>query len=67
MVLAAGGGPAVPLFVCQVWDYLNHLFRVVAPESYRGYVSFISTPDGKNLVKRKWFCGDGFQRRESHT
>lgn len=51
----------------QAWDYLNHLFQVVAPEEDRGYVSFIPTTDGKNLVKRKWFFQDAFERRESHT
>lgn len=51
----------------QAWDYSNHLFQVTDPEADRGYVSFIPTTDGKNLVKRKWFAADGFDRRESHT
>jgi hypothetical protein len=51
----------------QAWDYTNHLFQVADPVSDRGYVSFIPTTDGKNLVKRKWFAADGFDRRESHT
>lgn len=51
----------------QAWDYLNHLFQVSGPRSDRGYVSFIPTTDGKNLVKRKWFEADSFDRRESHT
>lgn len=51
----------------QAWDYLNHLYRVEAPEDDRGYVSFIPTTDGKNLVKRKWFAADAFSRREEHT
>lgn len=51
----------------QAWDYLNHLFQVTDPVDDRGYVSFIPTTDGKNLVKRKWFAADRFDRRESHT
>lgn len=51
----------------QAWDYTNHLFRVSDPPADRGYVSFIPTTDGKNLVKRKWFASDTFDRRESHT
>jgi hypothetical protein len=51
----------------QAWDYVNHLFQVTAPEPDRGYVSFIPTTDGKNLVKRKWYKADTFSRRESHT
>lgn len=51
----------------QAWDYSNHLFQVTDPVADRGYVSFIPTTDGKNLVKRKWFTADGFDRRESHT
>ncbi|MFI5779563.1 hypothetical protein [Nocardia sp. NPDC051570] len=51
----------------QAWDYANHLFQVTDPEPDRGYVSFIPTTDGKNLVKRKWFARDSFERRESHT
>lgn len=51
----------------QAWDYTNHLFQVTGPEADRGYVSFIPTTDGKNLVKRKWFAADGFDRRETHT
>lgn len=51
----------------QAWDYTNHLYQVTAPEADRGYVSFIPTTDGKNLVKRKWFVQDTFNRRESHT
>jgi hypothetical protein len=51
----------------QAWDYVNHLFQVTAPEPDRGYVSFIPTTDGANLVKRKWFKTDSFERRESHT
>jgi hypothetical protein len=51
----------------QAWDYINHLYQVTAPEAGRGYVSFIPTTDGKNLVKRKWFTHDTFNRRETHT
>lgn len=51
----------------QAWDYANHLFQVSDPPAERGYVSFIPTTDGKNLVKRKWFAADAFDRRESHT
>jgi hypothetical protein len=51
----------------QAWDYANHLFQVTDPAPDRGYVSFIPTTDGKNLVKRKWFAADSFDRRESHT
>ncbi|MFD8498260.1 hypothetical protein [Amycolatopsis sp. NPDC059657] len=51
----------------QAWDYFNHLFQVTAPEADRGYVSFVPTTDGANLVKRKWFESDAFERRESHT
>ncbi len=51
----------------QAWDYANHLFQVIDPELERGYVSFIPTTDGKNLVKRKWFEVDSFDRRETHT
>ncbi|MFD9735613.1 hypothetical protein [Umezawaea sp. NPDC059074] len=51
----------------QAWDYANHLYQVTAPEEDRGYVSFIPTTDGKNLVKRKWYKKDTFNRRESHT
>jgi hypothetical protein len=51
----------------QAWDYTNHLFQVTGPEDGRGYVSFIPTTDGKNLLKRKWFDADAFDRRESHT
>jgi hypothetical protein len=51
----------------QAWDYVNHLFQVTAPEADRGYVSFIPTTDGRNLVKRKWYAADTFSRRESHT
>jgi hypothetical protein len=51
----------------QAWDYANHLFQVTDPEPDRGYVSFIPTTDGKNLVKRKWFSEDSFERRETHT
>lgn len=51
----------------QAWDYSNHLYQVTDPEPDRGYVSFIPTTDGRNLVKRKWFAEDSFSRRESHT
>jgi hypothetical protein len=51
----------------QAWDYANHLFEVVAPESERGYVSFIPTTDGKQLMKRKWYAQDTFSRREQHV
>ncbi|MBT0773336.1 hypothetical protein KIH74_30605 [Kineosporia sp. J2-2] len=51
----------------QAWDYGNHLFEVTAPEAERGYVSFIPTTDGKNLMKRKWYVEDSFARREEHT
>jgi len=51
----------------QAWDYLNHLYQVTDPEPDRGYVSFIPTTDGKNLMKRKWFAADSFERREEHT
>ncbi|MEU5693408.1 hypothetical protein [Actinosynnema sp. NPDC020468] len=51
----------------QAWDYGNHLYHVTAPEEDRGYVSFIPTTDGRNLVKRKWYKADAFDRRESHT
>lgn len=51
----------------QAWDYTNHLFQVTEPEADRGYVSFIPTTDGLNLVKRKWFSADSFDRRETHT
>lgn len=51
----------------QAWDYTNHLFQVTDPEPERGYVSFIPTTDGLNLVKRKWYAQDAFNRRESHT
>ena len=51
----------------QAWDYTNYLFQVTGPEADRGYVSFIPTTDGANLVKRKWFARDGFDRRETHT
>ncbi|MEV0174407.1 hypothetical protein AB0I00_25195 [Streptomyces sp. NPDC050803] len=51
----------------QAWDYENHLFEVTGPEAERGYVSFIPTTDGKQLMKRKWYAEDTFSRRESHT
>jgi hypothetical protein len=51
----------------QAWDYMNHLFQVSGPAPERGYISFIPTTDGKNLLKRKWFQADAFDRRESHT
>jgi hypothetical protein len=51
----------------QAWDYTNHLYQVTAPEPERGYVSFIPTTDGLNLVKRKWYTADSFSRRETHT
>lgn len=52
----------------QAWDYLNHLFEVTGPtEDERGYASFIPTTDGKQLVKRKWYAEDTFERRETHT
>ncbi len=51
----------------QAWDYANHLFDVTGPEAERGYVSFIPTTDGKNLMKRKWYAEDSFSRREEHT
>ncbi|HET8641158.1 MAG TPA: hypothetical protein VFM37_04425 [Pseudonocardiaceae bacterium] len=51
----------------QAWDYVNHLYQVTDPEPDRGYVSFIPTTDGRNLLKRKWFAADSFSRRETHT
>jgi hypothetical protein len=51
----------------QAWDYANHLFDVTGPEEERGYVSFIPTTDGKQLMKRKWYAEDSFSRREEHT
>lgn len=51
----------------QAWDYANHLFEVTGPEAERGYVSFIPTTDGKQLMKRKWYAEDSFSRREEHT
>ncbi|WP_329563614.1 hypothetical protein [Kitasatospora sp. NBC_01266] len=51
----------------QAWDYSNHLFDVTAPEAERGYVSFIPTTDGRQLMKRKWYAEDAFARREEHT
>jgi len=48
----------------QAWDYVNHLFEVVAPEPERGYVSFIPTTDGLCTRKRKWFAEDALVRRE---
>lgn len=51
----------------QAWDYGNYLFEVVGPEAELGYVSFIPTTDGKQLMKRKWYAKDAFSRREQHT
>jgi len=48
----------------QAWDYVNHLFEVLAPEPERGYVSFIPTTDGRFTRKRKWFASDALVRRE---
>jgi hypothetical protein len=49
----------------QQSDYRNFLYEVVAPETERGYVSFIPTVDGLNLLKQKWFTQDSLVRRES--
>ncbi|WP_328915061.1 MULTISPECIES: hypothetical protein [unclassified Streptomyces] len=68
--LRAGGLPGYVMEYrdeFQAWDYTNHLYQVTAPEPDRGYVSFIPTTDGRNLVKRKWYTADTFSRRESHT
>lgn len=53
----------------QTWDFLNHLFRVTAPDAERGYVSFIPTTTGPDvyLVKRKHFTRDAPARREQLT
>jgi hypothetical protein len=51
----------------EAWDYLNHLFQVTAPEPDRGYVSFIPSTDGANVMKRKWFAVDSFERWETLT
>ncbi|MEU6357420.1 hypothetical protein ABZ896_50345 [Streptomyces sp. NPDC047072] len=51
----------------QIWYYDNHLFDVLAPESERGYASFIPSTDGRNILKRKWFAEDSFARREELT
>jgi hypothetical protein len=48
----------------QTWDYVNHLFEVLAPEPERGYVSFIPTTDGRYTRKRKWYVQDALTRRE---
>lgn len=69
-VLKGGGLPGYVMEYrdeFQAWDYLNNLYQVTHPEAERGYVSFIPTTDGKNLVKRKWFAADSFNRRETHT
>lgn len=52
----------------QVWDYLNHLYDIHAPQAERGYVSFIPTAaDDGWRMKRKWFTADTFARREQLT
>ncbi|MGH3682621.1 MAG: hypothetical protein ACRDT2_20505, partial [Natronosporangium sp.] len=51
----------------QAWDYVNHLYEVTGPPAEQGYVSFIPTTDGRNLLKRKWFRQDTLDRGESHT
>jgi hypothetical protein len=50
----------------QRWDYENHLFEVLAPESERGYIAFIPTTDGRFTLKRKWYTDDALVRREHH-
>lgn len=40
------------------------LFEVIGNPGERGYVSFIARPDGKFLVKRKYFDQDQLRRRE---
>jgi hypothetical protein len=53
----------------QTWDFLNHLFHITAPDTERGYVSFIPTTAGPDLylVKRKHFTRDAPARREQLT
>jgi hypothetical protein len=66
-LIARGGIPGFVLEYgdgLQAWDYVNHLFEVVAPETERGYVSFIPTTDGRFTRKRKWFASDALIRRE---
>ncbi len=48
----------------QTWDYVNHLFEVLAPASEQGYISFIPTTDGRYTRKRKWYAQDALVRRE---
>jgi hypothetical protein len=48
----------------QQWDYPTRLYEVTSPDDERGYVSFIPTPDGRRIVKRKWYTADAMIRRE---
>jgi hypothetical protein len=50
----------------QAWDYMNQVFEVTSPESERGYISFIVNPNGRYLIKRKWYVEDQLERGEVH-
>ena len=49
----------------QQWDYVTHLFDIPSPPEERGYVSFLPTTDGRDIVKRKRFVVDQRVRDES--
>lgn len=46
------------------WTFENHLFEVTEPEKERGYISFISNPDGTYIIKRKIYSIDQLKRIE---
>ncbi|HEX8227476.1 MAG TPA: hypothetical protein VF572_06435 [Candidatus Saccharimonadales bacterium] len=56
-----------PLDPFNEWEFHNYLFETVAPESKRGYVSFITCPDEEYVVKEKVYAHDMLERIERRT
>lgn len=56
-----------PLDGFNEWEFDNYLFEVVAPESDRGYVSFITCPNNEYVVKQKIYQNDALERIERRT
>ncbi len=46
------------------WDYDNYLFEISAPLEEKGYISFIPTPQGMYIIKRKVYPEDTLIRKE---
>ncbi|NTV30438.1 hypothetical protein HGA91_00460 [candidate division WWE3 bacterium] len=73
MIYIHGNKGTYPDFILQhhdqfnQWDFDNYLYEVTAPQSERGYISFITCPNDEYVVKQKIYQNDALERIEKRT